>query len=397
MIIFDTSELFGSIRDNSKFDFLRALRYSDSEQAGIPWIVREELVAQQVIRYRDAHGQAESAINQLNRRIFWPATAAVLPPLNIERAKQYWRSQYEEFLEILETSGESARAALAREAFREKPAKAVSKDKGGARDAAIWLSVIDYLRAHPTETVHFVTSNTKDFGNGTAYDSPMSEDLGDMGPRLVQLTSFDNCVSLFSTPIEVDVEEARQLLSHLSGTSLMPITTAAHISLRGGRFEGTRIDGPFEAFHWASWLLPPSAIVRNVSEASGHRIGDSEWYTAAVDWILVGIAQPAGPIYGSRGDISAVVQTACQWQTKVLFSTAQYPKLAIVDFQVPKALEPNDRPELEPLIAQGVTSQPQSESLLGAYFAQLLDSLPTNEFNPDVIFNDENLDQPPDL
>jgi hypothetical protein len=93
MIIFDTSELFGLNRNNSKFDFLRALRYSNLERAGIPWIVREEQVAQQVILYKEAHIQADSTINQLNRRMFWSTAEATLPPLNIQGAKRYWRTQ----------------------------------------------------------------------------------------------------------------------------------------------------------------------------------------------------------------------------------------------------------------------------------------------------------------
>ena len=116
----------------------------------------------------------------------------------------------------------------------------------------------------------------------------------------------------------------KELLTHLVGDSLTPIVSAAHNSLRGGRFEGTRIDGPFEPFHWTVWLLPPSVIVREVSDASGHRIGDDEWYTAAVDWILVGITQPAGPVYGSGQDISAIVQTACQWHTKRVIHSSYY-------------------------------------------------------------------------
>jgi hypothetical protein len=283
MIIFDTSELFGLNRSNSKFDFLRALRYSNSERAGIPWVVREELVAQQVIPYKEAYSRADSAIAQLNRKTFWLAVEATLPPLSVERAKRYWRTQYEEVLEILQTSGRSARAALAREAFREKPAKVDTKDKGGARDAAIWLSVIDYLRACPAETVYFVTSNTRDFGDGTVYDNLMSEDLGDMASRLILLTSFDECISRFSTKIDVNLEGTKELLSGLVGDSLTPIRTAARTELKGRRFEGTRLDGQSEAYYWATWIFPPSAIVRDVTEASGHRIGDDEWYTAAVD------------------------------------------------------------------------------------------------------------------
>ena len=300
MIILETSELFGLTRDSSKFDFLRALRYSGAERAGIPWMVREELVAQQVIPYTEAYKQAESAINQLSRKTFWQTISATLPPLDIERAKEHWRGQSGEVLQTLQTSGENAQAALAREAFREKPAKVFSKEKSGARDAAIWLSVIDYLRANPTETVYFVTSNTKDFGDGSAYQDPMSEDLDDMAPRLTYLTSFDDCISRFRTTIDVNLEDARELLSHLVAASLTPIRSAAHTELKGGRFEGTRLDGPYEPYHWTTWLIPPSALVRDVTEASGHRIGNDEWYTAAVDWILIGLTRPAGPAVRAR-------------------------------------------------------------------------------------------------
>ena len=393
MIIFDTSELFGLNRSNSKFDFLRALRYSNSERAGIPWIVREELVAQQVIPYKEGYSQADSAINQLNRRTPWSTTEATLPPLSIERAKRYWRAQFEEVLETLQTSGPSARAALAREAFREKPAKVATKDKAGARDVAIWLSVIDYLRTNPTETVYFVTSNTRDFGDGTVYDSPMSEDLGDMAPRLIYLTSFDDCISRFSMKIDVNLEDIKELLSHLVVASLTPIRTAAHAELKGGRFEGTRLQEPSEPFHWTTWITPPSAIVRDVTEASGHRIGNDEWYPAAVNWILVGLTQPAGPVYGPVQDISAIVQTACQWHTKVLFSTGQDRKLAIVDFEAPKALDPDDRLRVEDFLDQ---AGPSSNSIVGANLASFLAQRP-NDSSPDMLFIDLNTDQSPDL
>jgi hypothetical protein len=291
---------------------------------------------------------------------------------------------------------ESARTALAREAFREKPAKIATKDKAGARDVAIWLSVIDYLRANPTEAVYFVTSNVKDFGGGTAYEIPMLEDLGDMAPRLSYLTSFDKCISRFSAMTNVDLQGVKGLLSHLVGAPLRPIVRAAHISLSGGRYEGTRMDGSFEPFHWTAWIIPPSVIVRDVTEASGHRIGDEEWYTAAVDWILVGLTQPVSPVYGSV-DISAIMPTARQWHTKILFSTGQDRKLAIVDFETPKAFNPNDRSELEPLIAQAMTPVSSSSSLLGAYFASFLDSTVGLDVRPDIFFSNVDPDQSPDL
>ncbi len=405
MIIFDTSVLYGFTRNSAKFDFLRALKHSGSQPAGIPWMVREELVAQQVLEYQDAYSKANAAINGLNRKTPWATTSVQLPARDIERAKAHWHGQYEEVLDTLETSGESARAALAREAFCEKPANTDPKKKGGARDAAIWLSVIDYLKANSTETVYFVSNNTDDFGDGAVYLSPMSEDLDDMMSRLTHLTSFDDCISRFSETMEADSERVKSLLTSLVSDSLTSIVATAQSSLRDGRFGGTRIeDGAFEPFEWTTWLLPPSAVVRNVSEASGHKIGNDEWYTATVVWILVGITQPIVSAYGSVRDISAIVQTACQWRTKVLFSTGESRKLAIVDFETPEALDPNDRTELQPLIDQAIRSSAQSSALFGAYHTWLVammaengTRMPENGPSPDIVFRDINLDPPPNL
>lgn len=83
--------------------------------------------------------------------------------------------------EIIDTSGNVARQALLREANCEKPAKGPdAKDKGGARDVAIWLSVIEYLKDNLEEKVIFVTGNTRDFGDGSEFPAPMSDDLKDL-------------------------------------------------------------------------------------------------------------------------------------------------------------------------------------------------------------------------
>ncbi|MGW3728328.1 PIN domain-containing protein [Streptomyces sp. NPDC000851] len=49
--------------------------------------------------------------------------------------------------------------------------------KTGFRDTAIWMSAIEYARINPEETVYFVSSNTRDFGDGTAYPDPMDQDV----------------------------------------------------------------------------------------------------------------------------------------------------------------------------------------------------------------------------
>ena len=63
MIIFDTNALFQLRRDTREFDLLRAfMKHASSETAGVPWIVREELVAHQVIPYMEAYEVAFNAM-----------------------------------------------------------------------------------------------------------------------------------------------------------------------------------------------------------------------------------------------------------------------------------------------------------------------------------------------
>ena len=218
VIVFDTSVLYGLNRGSPKFDVLRALKHSGAHQAGIPWMVQEELVAQQVLEYRTAHERASNAAAALRRKTPW-AIRAFVPARDEERVKDHWRNQYQEVLTVLDTSGEAAKLALAREAYCEKPAKVDSKAKSGARDVAIWLSVIDYLKANPEQTVFFVSDNTHDFGDGTAYLSPMAEDLGDTQSRLKQLTSFEEFVSQFTQTIDADTEHVKELLISVIGDS----------------------------------------------------------------------------------------------------------------------------------------------------------------------------------
>jgi PIN domain len=151
VIIFDSSVLYGRQPDDPKFDLLLALRQSGQQKAAIPWMVREELVAHRVLRHAQAHREAVSAIRELNR--VTGTDNGELGQFNRDAASDRWRTEYDRLFRVIDTSGEAARQALVREANCQRPAKEGVKDKGGARDAAIWLSVVEYLKNNPDEKV----------------------------------------------------------------------------------------------------------------------------------------------------------------------------------------------------------------------------------------------------
>lgn len=386
MIIFDTSVLFGLGPDDPKLDLLRALRQSGQQQVAIPWMVQEELAAHRVLRHAKAHAEAVTATRALNRTAPW-AHEPEPGPFDRDAASAYWRKQYGRLFDIIETSGDVARLALQREANRQKPAKGPEAgDKGGARDAAIWLSVVDYLKANPDETAYFVTGNTRDFGNGTEFPAPMDADIKGLESRLKLLTSFDDAVSEFTTPLEID-EHTRDVLVGLltcdDALTLLQSSVRELLAAQPGPWEGNTVQAylplpaadAYRPVRWGTWTCEPRAVLRRVQDIAGHKIGEESWYTATADWILVGqsSAPVSSPVHTPPALMLAPAPTwiACQWQTRLLFTSKPGERLTILQYSDPESLDPAERDEWEPLVrkvAPQITVTAQLPEVAGSRF-----------------------------
>ncbi|MFJ3249138.1 PIN domain-containing protein [Streptomyces sp. NPDC086782] len=313
MIILDTSILRSFGPQSSSADLLRTIKTVGRERVGAPWMVMEELAAQQAIKYQELHERAAQALEALRHATPWGGDLpAQLSGCDTERAREHWRSAWGHLVEVIPTSDKALRQALFREANCLAPCRESKSQKIGSRDAAIWLSAVEYATEHPKETVYFVSANTKDFGDGTSFPHPMNKDVARLGNRFVLLTSMNDVAALFTEPAEVDkalvteilkseavsqqvYEAADALLSHrtypvFDGIALMP--------------DGTSLIRPVRV-----WLTE-SAHFGSVGEVQAYRIGDHEWCTASVDWHLVGLA------HTEFGAVSAAVS----WPTVVLFS-----------------------------------------------------------------------------
>jgi hypothetical protein len=209
--------------------------------------------------------------------------------------------------------------------------------------------------------VFFVCDNTSDFGDGNSYPEPMADDLQGVGSRLILLTSFDQFVSRFTQPITaIDTEHVRNLLANLLTQIPNPIgVAAANLHFRQPYkqewYTSTAIgvgatDYEYRPFRWQAWLAPPAATVRHIDEVSGHKIGGEEWYTATVDWILAGYATPGLQTEIPASPDFALTLIACQWRTKILFSTRGEESLSIIEYDQPAALALSELEEWEPLL-----------------------------------------------
>ncbi|WTQ07148.1 hypothetical protein OG572_41665 [Streptomyces virginiae] len=198
------------------------------------------------------------------------------------------------------------------------------------------MSAIEYAVEHPEETVYFVSSNTKDFGDGTSYEDPMHFDVDGLGARFIHLTSLDQVLTRFTEPAEVGSGHVAEVLSQ---TDLAPIVRRRLHSADGGRefdggfevtaFRGSLGDGPCTG--WAErWIGTPIATYQSLEDVQAHRIGHHLWCTATVRWLLSGVT-----VLG-EGQFQVIAYASCSWDTRILLSISDEPRLVILRGQRPQ-------------------------------------------------------------
>ncbi|MFE9440744.1 PIN domain-containing protein [Streptomyces sp. NPDC006602] len=354
ILILDTNAVRMLNPNGSNADVLRIIKTSGKAKIAVPEMVLHEMLAQQVIEYRDAYVKAVSAVKRAYGR--HPGLAKGFSRLpeepDIYGVRREWDKQYRAIFTVIPTSGEAALKALVREANGEKPAKMTDKQgekkKEGARDVAIWLSVVDFMKKYPNEQVYFVTKNSKDFGDGSGWPSPMDADIQGMEHRITLLEDMDAVISEFTEEVpasELSADAATALMGlsqtvgelaikKLHGKPRLPA------SLLSGFDEGRR---QFKRTGYRRWVAPPDAELLNVSNVTGHKIGDSVWFVADVEWLLWGLALSWVP---DRG----VIPVMCIWETRVLMTTSGTERATVLsDRPVVKGLLPEDRDKWEPV------------------------------------------------
>ncbi|GGK29303.1 hypothetical protein GCM10011583_71500 [Streptomyces camponoticapitis] len=71
MIILDANILKSTSLRSPAADMLRAIRAAKVERVAAPWIVMEEIAAQQVLSYQGKHDATLEAVNTLRRATPW--------------------------------------------------------------------------------------------------------------------------------------------------------------------------------------------------------------------------------------------------------------------------------------------------------------------------------------
>jgi hypothetical protein len=309
LIIFDTNAVNHLPPSSPRADLIRKLRQSKHHRVAVPWMVLEEMAAHQARLYPDKYHAVLNSLAKLRAYLPWEPES-LLEPLDLERLLDHWRDAYRDIFEVIETGDAAIRRGFQREAMALPPAKRVKDHSEGGRDAAIWFSVLEFLEQNPDEHVWFVTNNSSDFGDGSAFRYPMNEDIRGLEHRLTLLKDFDQVVSHFTKEVSgADAEAAAAELLKSSSVRDRVAQTAMDLSSLTG-FVGLG-DGE-TAEEWYAWLAQPEVELLSVTDVTGHEIESDVWYTANAQWLLYGpavdeVEAPVGYI-------------ACVWSMKVLFS-----------------------------------------------------------------------------
>ncbi|WP_407842268.1 PIN domain-containing protein [Streptomyces albidoflavus] len=356
MIILDTNILWGMSLRGSSAELLRAIRASNVERVAVPELVMVELAAKQALAYQEKYEAADKALRDLKRATPW---GGVQGPgqRDLERVRAQWRKEYGHLVDVIPMKEDAYREGAYREANQIAPCRTVRSNsrsyKIGARDAAIWLTAVDYAHDHDDEMIYFVSGNTTDFGDGTTLPDVMFGDIVNVADRFEVLTSLDEVISRFTKPAEADAEQVEEALR--TPSSLATITEYAASTTafthpfvcntdpdRGVGVESHSIAG--------QWIGPPSVALDSVRDVSAHSIGSHVWCTATVRWLLHGF----GALY--RSPDCAIIGLA--WETRVLLSpTGAEPKLTFLRHTGPRLLRPDDVAHLPSLWSEASDSE----------------------------------------
>jgi hypothetical protein len=248
---------------------LVALAKESSLTVNIPEIVLEEVLSRYMRGVLTTQDKFQSAAAEAAK--YWEVSSVYFP--DPDELVSERRQALMKLVTFLPLESEDARDGILREIWRRRPAR----EGKGARDAAIWNSIV---RHHHTadERGFFVSRNTKDFAcpSGDSWASALSDEIAKCTEPLMYFNSPEKLFEELATPASL------KLNRHIADTSdvLMQAVSAfvedRHIyatSLTSSGLDGT----PFLA-------APVSAELQGIREVHSYVVADKTIAVAWTDW-----------------------------------------------------------------------------------------------------------------
>jgi hypothetical protein len=211
LIIFDTNVLprYGSL-SGPTLTLIRAIAGQTGHEVALPAIVIEESVAGLARNLQHAWDGVLTARAHLAQ--FLPAYRVDQPDL--DKPISTWRTELERSFVVLEAPPGAAAEALRREAHRIPPTRTANRRGVGARDALIWLTVLDAHVGDSSDATYFVTGNPNDFGQGKLLPE-LQREVDDLrAPAAFRyLTSIKGVLEALANPVGDGPTESELLAS----------------------------------------------------------------------------------------------------------------------------------------------------------------------------------------
>lgn len=213
MIVLDTNQLReASPPDGALLALLVKLAELRGDRLALPEIVEEEYLAWCEHEVQDALGLLSKTARKLSP-FFGEDIAGKVPRLRAEDALTVRRQILQETFRILPTPEGSEHDALIREMKRQRPASTSwdNKDGGsGARDAVIWLTILNAARASSDEIL-FLSRDT-DFGTAQGWHGELEQEVPDCKIRLLP-KGIGQLIAEYADPA-AEPENLTEILAH---------------------------------------------------------------------------------------------------------------------------------------------------------------------------------------
>jgi len=189
---------------------LRLVSEHSGHPLAIPEMVLEEYLSYRKIELKKKIAAARDARQHMLAMPSWPGqvswNGAELPDLDgvVADLETELRARFQ----VLPLTSAAAVEALKREARRQAPASTDDDNPGGARDAAIWLAVVDVCRIAMPGEVYFVATDN-DFGKKQLLPALAAE----APANLVLCKGMDKVIELLAKPAEATTEEVERDLA----------------------------------------------------------------------------------------------------------------------------------------------------------------------------------------
>jgi PIN domain len=300
LIILDTNVL---PRDGSLAGPAIALVQAIAEKTGhkvsLPAIVVEESVAMFYRELCKEWDKANTAARSLAR--FFPGYRIEEPDL-VKRAEQ-WRADLQRSFAILDAPPGAADEALRREAHRIAPTRSAGpKGSGsGARDALIWLTILDAYGREPANGVtFFVTSNPVDFGDGELLPALQREvDAVATTASFRYLTSMTELLDALATPAGSGPTADELVASYKLRAAVVKVLKG--IDIIGG--------------DWVTQALQPEmsgVSLRSAEAGNAYEVGGRRFAAVSTVWDIV------ASTFSLSGEASGLVESIHHYTARLL-------------------------------------------------------------------------------